>query len=128
MVTLRATVDTQGEGQGTLILDPNRRTFNEFGDVGGASDMKLIELACALKYIKTDKGPPVPPLPPPDGPPRQRKLYKLEGKSITSRLSLVAADNAFSSARLLVHDKDGKVASRTVQINDLEDEVKKLLK
>jgi hypothetical protein len=109
MVTLFAMVDAQGEGDGTLTLDPNRRTFNEFGDVGGATETKVIELACTLKFVKAGKGLPALPAPP-EGTQGERKLYELRGKNITSPLSLMVPNNVYSTARLLIHDKDGKVA------------------
>ncbi len=102
--SLTADVDARGEGKGTLILDPNRRQFNEFGDVTRATEIAEVKLACALKLVKTRK------VPDNKGGDEEHYLYEIQGKKITTRILLMAPSKELTFGRLLIHDKEGKVA------------------
>jgi len=103
---LTAQVDKMGEGKGTLELEPNAPAFDEFGFVTRGGDLPLVTLECNLKLVKKET------LRWPGPRPRQQEwlLLEIRGPKITGRIGLATptADN-WSSGRLLVHDKDGKV-------------------
>jgi hypothetical protein len=105
-------VNDNGEGQGTLTLDPNPAAFDDLGGARGtAAKLAPIELGCSIKFIRMGKvrlGP---------NPPREeeRFLYEIQGKTITSRLFLVTATKKLGAEPLRTHgwilikDKEGKV-------------------
>jgi hypothetical protein len=102
---LTAQVDKKGEGSGTLELDLNAPTFDEFGFVTTAAAMPPLKLECMLGFVKKRRfefpGP---------GPLRKEEwhLFEIRGPKITSGLFLATMADR-SSGRLLVHGKDGKV-------------------
>lgn len=95
--------------RGTLILDSNRPTFNEFGElVGGIntpqirekdrSDKKLImEFGCAIEAVK-------------EGPERWR-LYRIDGPQIRTPIRIAARGSIADGGpvRLIVLDPDTKI-------------------
>jgi hypothetical protein len=106
---LTAQVDKNGEGKGTLDLDPTPYPLDEFGFPEFATALPVVKLDCSLKLVKKKKillgdystG----------GPTKvEWSLYEISGPKITSRLSLATETGAnLASGRLLVSDKDGKV-------------------
>lgn len=93
-VRLVAQLDEEGEGEGTLTLDPNAPEYEEFGMETTAGSLPSAMLRCRLKFVK--RGGPC-------------RLYEIRGPKITSRLSLVTERTPASSGRLLVLGKEGKV-------------------
>ncbi len=115
---IEATVDGKGEGAGTLDLDPNARTYNEFGDVTGMTEIAHIRMECSIKFVKADK------LTLSVGPGKgdsvqvvERRLYAIEGKNITSRLSLIRT-GVWPFARLRIQSADGKVATIVIDLHE----------
>lgn len=96
--------DDKGEGKGTFTLDPNKRTFNEFGDPVSATEIAEKTFECTVKYVKTGKvkaGPP--------GLEQDWFLYEIKGPKITTGLTLAVPNKKFEYGRLLVH-QNGQVA------------------
>jgi hypothetical protein len=106
-VRLTVAVDQKGEGRGTLVLEPNAPTYDEFGFVTTAGALPPVKLECTLKLVRKarfDLGSVRP------RPPEEWLLFRIQGPKITSRLSLATpVEDKLTSGRLLVHDKDGKV-------------------
>jgi hypothetical protein len=110
-VRLTAQVDKKGEGRGTLELEPNAPAFDELGWQTTGSNLPPVKLECALKLVKKKK------IRLPESPRIAAPLVEVEwalleihGPKITSRLFLATEDKCWGAwARLLVHDKDGKV-------------------
>jgi hypothetical protein len=118
-VRLTARVDKKGEGSGTLELDPNAPTFDEFGYVTTAANLAPVKLDCTLKFVKKGKvrvnvegriGAPLKEV--------EWLLFEIQGPKITSRLYLATraeslvpgpGGRGIADGRMLVHDKDGKV-------------------
>ncbi len=107
---LTAQVDKKGEGSGVLELELNAPAYDEFGFQTAGGNLPPTKLECTLKFIKKKK------LQLPDAPriaapivEVEWVLFQIQGPKITSRLSLATEENVWSWARLLVHDKDGKV-------------------
>ena len=105
-VQLTAQVDANGEGNGTLVLDPSPRNVDEFGFPEAAAVVPPVKLECSLKFVKKKILLPVPGAAPPQE--VECRLFAITGPKITSRLSLATEGSGWSSARLLVADKDGK--------------------
>jgi hypothetical protein len=118
-IRLTAKVDKKGEGNGTLELDPNAPTFDEFGYLTTDAKLAPVKLECKLKFVKKGKvrvnagGRP-------GGPLKEVEwlLFEIQGPKITSRLFLATRAESLvpgpggrgvADGRLLVHDKDGKV-------------------
>jgi len=99
--TLVVKANEKGEGPAELILDPNSRQFDEFGEAKDVTTHSHIKLQCNLKFVKRGivGGP---------DPNRDRYLYAIEGDKITSRLFLVAPSPRLDLARLLIQDRSGK--------------------
>jgi hypothetical protein len=107
---LTAQVDKKGEGSGTLELDLNAPAYDEFGFQTAGGNLPPMMLECTLKFVKKKKL---------QLPAEARiaaplvnvdwVLFEIQGSKITSRLSLATEEKVWSWARLLVHDKDGKV-------------------
>lgn len=106
---LMATVDHNGEGDGTLILDPSTLQFNEVGEVIGATRIEGVGLQCSLKFVKTSKVR----IDITPGLDREEEwpIYELRGKKLTSRLFLAAQGRELQWGRLLIQDREGKVVS-----------------
>ena len=110
-VHLTAQVDKNGEGKGTLVLDPTPPMVDEFGFPESTDALPLVRLDCSLKLVKKKKfllGVAA------TGGPTEEEwlLFKIQGPKITSRLFLATttvSDPFLRSGRLLVQDKDGKV-------------------
>jgi uncharacterized protein (TIGR03067 family) len=82
---------------GTLTLDPNAPSLDEFGEAAGrGKPAPVVKLDFVLKFAK--KG-------------GDRRLYEVRGPQIKSRLSLVVFRGVmpWGEGRLLVHGEDGKV-------------------
>jgi hypothetical protein len=111
-ISLDAKVVKNRFGRGTLELEPNPPTFDEFGFRKTNSILPPVKLECTMNLVKTRTF--------------QRSyqrgvedvsheeewlLYKIQAPKITSRLFLaMRAKSPYGPAyRLLVHDKDGKV-------------------
>jgi hypothetical protein len=103
LFTLHAEVDAKGEGKGKLSLDPNKHWFNEFGEVTKSTEKAGPDLEVTIKFVK--KGT----VKVGAGREEERFLYEIQGPQLKTRLTLVAPAKTFTSARLLVHDKDGHV-------------------
>jgi hypothetical protein len=103
--TMKEERDGKGGIKGKLILDPNRRTFNEFGEITGATERRLIELDYTLKFLKKKKVN--------LGPPhfeQERLVYEVRGNKIMTRLLLVRPADSSGFAQLLIPDRDGRWA------------------
>jgi hypothetical protein len=105
---LTAQLDRNGEGNGTLDLDPTPQPVDDFGFPEYAAALPVVKLDCTLKLVKNKKillrneatGGPIK---------QEWSLYKISGPKITSQLSLATETGAnLGSGRLLVSDKDGK--------------------
>jgi hypothetical protein len=110
-IRLTAQVDKKGEGSGTLELDPNAPAYDEFGFQATGGNLPPVKLECTLKFIKkkTFRLPASPRIAAPLVE-VEWVLFEVRGPKVTSRLFLATEDKAWGSwARLLVHDKDGKV-------------------
>jgi hypothetical protein len=100
---LTARLDGKGGGKGELLLDPNARTFDDFGAVTGATTLAPVQLPCSLRFVKKGKvrlGP---------NPPRdeERFVYEVRGEKVPAGVTLVtAAGPAGTAAWLLVREKD----------------------
>jgi hypothetical protein len=110
-IRLAAQVDKNGEGKGTLELDPNAPTYDELGwpTIGGS--LLFVKLECNLKLVKKktirlrQSGRVAAPLVDVEW-----ALLEITGPKITSPLFLAMEDKVWGQwARLLVHDKEGKV-------------------
>ena len=110
-IRLTALVDKNGEGSGTLELDPNAPVYDEFGFRTTARTLPVVKLDCTLKLAKRKK------LRVPES---QRvaaplveveyTLFEIRGPKVTSRLFVATEDKALGRwGRLLVHDKAAKV-------------------
>jgi hypothetical protein len=115
-VFLKAEVVKKTFGRGTLVLEPNAPSFDEFGFRTTNSTLPPVQLEFTVNLVKKhtfEKS-------------YQRlgavrensweeewRLYKIQGPKITSRLFLAMRGKSPSqlvpSYRLLIHDKDGKV-------------------
>jgi hypothetical protein len=110
-IHLTAQVDKKGEGSGTLELDPNEPTYDELGFETTGRRLAPVKLECTLKLVKKKK------IQMPQSPriaaplvDVEYVLLRLHGPRITGRLFLSTEDRTWGSwARLLIHDKDGKV-------------------
>jgi hypothetical protein len=109
-IRLTAQVDENGEGDGTLELDPNAPAYDEFGFQATGSDLPLVKLECTLKLVKKKKiqlpehlGVAAPLVD------VEWVLIEIQGPRITRPLFLATETNVWSWARLLVHDENGKV-------------------
>jgi hypothetical protein len=106
---LVARTDKNGDWHGTLELNPNAPTYSEFGMETTSDTLPHVKLECSLKYTKTAK------IRVRDriaGPERDVDwlLFEILGPKITSPLFVATAtEDNWKFARLLVHDKDGKV-------------------
>ena len=54
-IRLTAQVDKDGEGTGTIELDPNAPAYDEFGFQTTARMLPLVKLDCTLKLVKRKK-------------------------------------------------------------------------
>lgn len=106
---LIAQVDANGEGKGTLVLDPSRSLVDEFGYPQSTETRPPVKLDCSLKLVKKKKilreegrlGAPAIEV--------ECRQFSITGPKITSRLTLATeAGEEWSFARLLVPDQDGK--------------------
>jgi hypothetical protein len=111
-IQLTAKVDRDGEGKGTLVLDPTPPAVDEFGLPEVAAAPPVVKLECSLKFLKSKKIPVLPAVPAafcaPDAEEAECRLYEITGPKITSRLTLAVDFGSWMSARLIVSDKDGK--------------------
>jgi hypothetical protein len=122
---LTADLDRVGSGNGSLILDIQPNVVDEFGFAEVVPvPLTPIKLDCGLKLIKRKllvpkpsfellPAGPIAALPPgPMGLPgvteEEWQLYSVKGPKITSRLFLATRKGEWSTARLMVSDKDGK--------------------
>jgi hypothetical protein len=91
---LQVTLDAKG-GEGILELDPNVASYNRFGDLvdpAGVTEIAPIRVKVTLRAEETDR--------------KGRRLYRIEGKGLRSRLALVLARGG---DRLLILDQSGNV-------------------
>jgi hypothetical protein len=111
-VRLSGQLDKQGNGRGSLELEPNAPAFDEFGFGTIPRRLPSVTLECTLSLVKKHTF----------SRPYRRGLqaytideewllFKIQGPKIISRLflAITADDSGSYSGRLLVHDKDGKV-------------------
>jgi hypothetical protein len=104
-------VDKKGEGNGSLELDPNAPTYDEFGFLTTAGNLPPVKLECTLKFVKKQTfrfrqnlgvGGPLVDV--------EWVLFAVQGPKVTSRLFLATEEKAIGKwGRLLVQDQDGKV-------------------
>jgi hypothetical protein len=109
---IEATVDEKGEGEGTLELDPNVRSYNEFGDITGVTEVGHLVLDCTIKFVKSGKSG----ARPPRFEQHERRLYSIEGKKIASRLSLAIIDAEGRQGRLIIQSADGKGPTTVIHV------------
>jgi hypothetical protein len=110
-IRLTAQVDKKGEGRGTLELEPNAPVYDELGWQIAGGKLPLVKLECMLKVAKKKKimlresariAAPLVEV--------EWVLLQIQGPKIKSPLFLATEDKVWGAwARLLVHDKDGKV-------------------
>jgi hypothetical protein len=115
-VFLKAEVVKKTFGRGTLVLEPNAPSFDEFGFRTTNSTLPPVQLEFTLNLVKKHTfvksyqrlgavGA--------DSWEEEWRLYKIQGPKITSRLFLAMRGESPSqlvpSYRVLIHDKDGKV-------------------
>lgn len=105
---LIARVDKNGEGNGTLTLDPTPSPVDEFGFPMATDALPPLKLNCSLRFVKQKKilrgdgriGAPAVEV--------ESLLISITGPKITSRLSLATETEAlWSYARLIVSDMEG---------------------
>ena len=96
-VHLSATLDDKGGGKGTLSLDPNRKEFNQFGDVTSSTEIDFQELSVTLEEVKGK-----------DQPKGGQRLYEIQGHGLGNRLFLVVPAKGGTTYRLVSADKEGK--------------------
>ena len=108
---LTAHVNQDGEGKGTLELNPNAPTFDEFGFMTTNNTLPVVKLECTLKFVKkqtyemlTEHRP---------GAPTKSvewRLFAIQGPKLSSRLFLASHTDQVIGAtnRLLVKDEAGK--------------------
>jgi hypothetical protein len=98
-VRVNGKITGKGEGKGTLVFDPNRDWFDEWGSPAAPEGERApeISLECTFHFVKQYKA---------------GAMFDLRGQKITSRMTLILLGDGGSSARLLLKGKDDKV--RTV--------------
>lgn len=84
------------EGTGSLKLDPNNCTLNEFGDRQACTLIAAIPQDIVLILIRQD-----------DNPGRNRQLWELNGAQIQGHLFLVIPTHAHGAYRLVHQAEDG---------------------
>jgi hypothetical protein len=104
---LVAKVDKNGEGTGTLELDPNAPTFDEFGFMSVKDTLPPVKLDCSLKFVKRKKfeftGP--------RAHEEDWMLFDVRGPKITTRMTLATLAERVNSnlyGRFVILGKDGK--------------------
>jgi hypothetical protein len=109
-IRLTAEVDENGEGEGTLELDTNVPTYDEFGFQTSGGDLPPVKREFTLKQVKKKKiqlpehlGVAAPLVE------VEWVLFEFQGTKATRRLFLATESNVWSWARFLVHDENGKV-------------------
>jgi hypothetical protein len=111
-IYLMAEVDNESAHRGSLVLEPNAPTYDEFGFRTMNGNLPQVKLECSLKLVKKRRllMPAESRLGAPEVAVEWRR-FEIRGPKITSRLSLAVARGEFGRhhGRLLVHDKDGKV-------------------
>jgi hypothetical protein len=120
-VRLEVDVDAQGEGFGSLVLDPNPPQYDEYGDpVNGwehdpvepkGKPLPVVSLACTVKFVKAGH------VGRTNERPVKRNIFRIEGPKITSRLFVATRGPGLAAGRLLVHDKEGRV-QHVVELHD----------
>ena len=111
-VSLTAAVDKKGFGRGTLSLDPNAPTFDELGFRTTNGVLPPVKLECTVNLMKKSTHVKWYQYGVKDVQEQEVwVLYKIQGPKISSRLFLAMKESHLdrTPARLLVHDKDGKV-------------------
>src|SRR5262249_12622495 len=96
------------KGKLKVTIDTNDFTFDEAGQVKGATLVAPKPIDCTATFVKMLKV-----KPPTVNPPRAdipRALYKIEGKGLKSRLFLLGpGEKEYPNPRLLVQDDKGRV-------------------
>jgi hypothetical protein len=87
----------EGSDKVTLTLDPNRRSFDVFGDFTGATEIAPRRIAVTLKPIKMD-----------DPKKRERRVYAIDAENLTGRLVLVVPVSDDGPFYLVVRDRELK--------------------
>jgi hypothetical protein len=115
-VFLKAEVVKKGSGRGTLVLEPNAPSFDEFNFRTTNSTLPPVRLECTVNLVKTHtfvKSHQRLGAVRADSWEEEWRLYQIQGPKITSRLFLAmrakSPTHPDPSYRLLIHDKDGKV-------------------
>jgi len=93
---------SDGKDKVRLVLDPNKRTFNLFGDTTSETDIATRTITATLKPVKMA-----------DPMKMDRTLYELSAEKMNGRLYLVVPSKKVgpSTVRLVVRDKAGAVES-----------------
>jgi hypothetical protein len=107
LFTLREQRNNKGQIEGKLILDFNRRVFNEFGEIVGTGNRPVRQFDYTLKFLKK-KNAQIPGAPP--GATEEAHVYEVRGNMLATRLLLVRRPGNNGQATLLVLDKNGGIA------------------
>ncbi len=110
-IRLTAQVDENGQGSGTLELNPNVPVYDEFGFQVSAGELPIIKLDCTMKLVKRQTR---------QMPESARVaaplvdvnyvLIGIQGPNIKSQLFVATEDKALGQwGRLLIHDEKGNV-------------------
>lgn len=113
-IHLGGTLTQDGQGKGTLHFNPNSYEYDEFGYGRLTSTLPLIKAECVLRFVKKGK------LRIPESgriaAPEievEWSFYEITGPKLVSKLFLAIESREINqprpSARLLVHNKQGKV-------------------
>ncbi|NND96374.1 MAG: hypothetical protein HKN47_03480 [Pirellulaceae bacterium] len=106
-IRLRGQIDVNGDGQGTLTLDPNGPTFDDFGTgLMVRSTQQPLKLEVAIQFVRTGRtqiqaGPP----------PEQWHLYRIKNDQLKTSIGLAAPNRQLTSGRLLVYGPDNNIVS-----------------
>jgi hypothetical protein len=99
-------VDGNGDGKGTLELDPNGYKYDEFGFPTVDNSQPTLKLDCKFKFSSRRK---VKLEPVAAAAEVEYTRLAIEGPKITTKLCLVHEANSDDWGRFLVYGKDGKV-------------------
>jgi hypothetical protein len=96
------TLTSDGKDKVRLVLDPNKRAFNLFGDTTGETEIATRTITATLKTVKMA-----------DPAKMGRTLYEISAEKMNGRLYLMIPSRKVgpSTVRLIVRDKAGAVES-----------------
>jgi hypothetical protein len=96
-VHLSVTLDDKGGGKGMLILDPNYKEIDQFGDfTGKTTAIALRELKVTFEEVKFEYQPK-----------GGRRLFEVKGHRLDNRLFLVIPPRGSTTYRLVTADEKG---------------------